>query len=102
MTVWTDKTIGVVGKDAIPNLGIKMVHIRTPATFVNGTDTLAVTLSDFGLTTFVAVLGFEETTAGSVSVPITALTTSVTNGVLTIATTTPANTCVTDFIIFGY
>jgi hypothetical protein len=109
---WTDTTAGVVVKDVTPNLGVKIIHVRTPATFVNGTDTIAIDLKKFGANNISGVLMFEETTAGSITLQsavsatlggVSGFTTAVSAAsVLTITPLLPANTCITSFIIFAY
>ena len=86
MTDFTDGTTsGVVTKDIVPALGVKVLQVRVPDTFVWGTDSLIVDLGDYGASKVAGVLAFEETTEGSVSVQATEGTTSVASGVLTIA-----------------
>ena len=115
---WTDTTAGVICKDISPNMGLKIIHARLPATFVNGTDTFAIDLRKFGATSCAGVLMFEETTAGSVTLQsavsptlggVSGLTTAVvttagaiTTSILTITPLLPANTCITSFVIFAY
>ena len=65
-----------------PNLGRTSVMIETPNT-ADTADTVAVTLSSFGITTFLAVEGYVHTTENSVVVA-EAPTTAVSSGVLTI------------------
>lgn len=85
MTDFTDgTTTGVVTRDIVPGMGIKCLQVRVPATFVWGTDSLIVDLSDYGASKVAGVLAFEETTVGSVSVQATEGTTSVASNVLTI------------------
>uniref|UniRef100_A0A6M3L3K0 Uncharacterized protein n=1 Tax=viral metagenome TaxID=1070528 RepID=A0A6M3L3K0_9ZZZZ len=111
MTAWTQASTGVVVKDWLPNLGFKIIHVKTPAGFINGTDTMAVDLTKYGARNIIGVIGFQETTAGSVTLMmavsattggVAGLTTAVSSGTLTITTVLPANTCVTNFIIFAY
>ena len=101
-------TSGVVVKDIVPAMGVKMLQVRVPATFVWGTDELVVDLGDYGATKCAGVLGFVETTAGSVTVPCGAAgtqlgTTSVASGVLTFASSgAAANTKGGTLVIFAY
>lgn len=84
MVAFTDGTTsGVVTKDMIPALGVKLIQMRVPSTFVWGTDTMVVDLADYGAQSVAGVLAFEETTAGSVTVAATAGTTAVSGTVLT-------------------
>jgi hypothetical protein len=111
MTVWTQSSTGVEVRDWLPNLGFKIVHVKVPSTFASGTDTLTVDLTKYGARNVIGVLGFQETTVGSVTQQMAVsatlggavgLTTSVSTGTLTITPLLPATTCVTDFIIFAY
>jgi hypothetical protein len=109
MADFTDGTTsGVVGKDVTPQLGVKIIQVRVPATFVWGTDNLIVDLTKYGARYCAGVLGFIETTAGSITVPCGAAgtqlgTTSVTTGTLTFASAGCAvNTCGGTLVIFAY
>lgn len=104
MTAFTyGTTSGVTAKDITPGLGVKIIQITVPATFVWGTDTLAVDLDEyFGCTKISGFLAFEEGTAGSVITAATG-TTSVSSGTLTYDSTgSSADTCGGTVIIFGY
>jgi len=95
-------TAGVVTKDVTPNLGIKIISIRVPATFVWGTDIIAIDMTKYGASKIAGFLAFEETTAGSVVIAATG-TTSVTTGTLTFTSTgSGANTVVGTLIVFAY
>ena len=111
MVVWTESTSGVSVKDMVPGLGFKQILVKAPATFVNGTDTITVDLTKYGCRNIIGVLMFQETTAGSVTLlnavsattgGVVGLTTAVSSGTLTITPLLPANTCITNFIIFAY
>lgn len=109
MVNFTDKTTsGVVTKDVTPGLGVKIIQVRVPATFVWGTDNLIVDLGDYGATKVSGVLAFVETTAGSVVVPSGASgaqlgTTAVSAGVLTFTSSGSAsNTAGGTLVIFAY
>ena len=83
MVAFTDGTTsGVVTKD-LTQLGFKVIQTRVPATFVWGSDTIVVDLTDYGATRVAGVLAFEETTAGSVTVAASAGTTVVSSNILT-------------------
>ena len=69
-------------KEALPNLGRKCIIIETPNT-TDTADTVAITLADYGMTTFLAITGYVHTTENSVVVE-EAPTTAVSAGVLTI------------------
>lgn len=65
-----------------PNAGIKRLVVVSPAT-MDDSDTIEITLANYGITTLLYVRGFVQTTAGSVVVA-EAPTTEVATGVLTI------------------
>lgn len=94
--------LGEVGTKVslIPALGATVIQVVTAATVVGGTDTLTVDLTDFGCTNIHGILGFDETTTGSVVVNQQP-TTAVSGGTLTI-TTTGSETCVKTFYVFAY
>lgn len=80
-------------KDVNPSLATKEIEIRVPTTFVWGTDTVTVTLANYGAHNVARFSAWEETTAGSVVISATG-TTSVSAGVLTFNSTgSSANTC---------
>ena len=94
--------LGEIGTivEALPNSGITLIEVVTPATVVGGTDTFTVDLSEYGCTNIKGVLGFDETTTGQVVVQNTS-TTSVTASTLTLTTVT-VNTCVHSYYIWAY
>jgi hypothetical protein len=94
-------TAGVVTKDAIPQLGIKILSVRVPVTFLWGTDLLAIDLTRYGCSTLAGVVSFEETTLGSIVVN-RACTTAVVTGVATITSTAGGEAREGTFIIFAY
>jgi hypothetical protein len=109
MATFTDgTTAGVVTKDVTPMYGVKIIQTRVPATFVWGTDSLVIDLTKYGANYCAGVLGFIETTAGSVTVPCGASgaqlgTTSVSSGTLTFNSTgCAANTKGGTLIVFAY
>ena len=65
--------------------GVTEIIIETAAT-ADTTDTIALTLSDYGVTTFLSIVGNVQTTVNSVIVD-EAPTTAVSGGVLTITLT---------------
>lgn len=65
-----------------PQLGMTTLIVETPNT-TDTSDTIAITLADYGITTFLGVYGMVHTTEGSVVVA-EAPTTAVSSGVLTI------------------
>lgn len=87
-------------KELTTRLEAKQIVIETAATAVSA-DTLAVTLANYGITTFTGIVGLVHTTANSVLVA-EAPTTSVTSGVLTITVGGSAVTKKRTYIIYGY
>jgi hypothetical protein len=113
MTAWTDTTAGIVVKEVAPNAGLKVISVRTPATFSTTTnDTMAVDLRKFGGSQLIGVLGFQETTTGSITTQMgvtaagglsgftTAVVQAATTSIATISTVAPANACIHTFVIF--
>jgi hypothetical protein len=94
-------TSGVVTKDVSPQLGVKVIQVKVPVTFVWGTDILAIDLTKYGARQLAGVLSFEETTLGSIVVA-RACTTSVTTGTATITSTAGGEARVGTFLIFAY
>ena len=86
--------------DSIPALGRKMIMVETPNTADTG-DTVSIVLADYGITTFLGILGFAHSTENSVVIT-EAPTTAVTTGTLAI---TVGGTLNTDdkrvFILWG-
>ena len=78
---------------------VKCVHITTPAT-ADDTDTIAVTLANYGLKNVKAIEGTEHTVLNSTMV-IEDPTTSVTDGVLTITIGGSNDDLVRSFLIWG-
>ncbi len=84
MSTFTDGTTsGVVTKDVTPGLGVKLIQLRVPDTFVWGTDEIVVDLTKYGASKITGVLAFEETTEGSIVVAATEGATIVSSGTLT-------------------
>ena len=77
-----DISSDVTVTDAVPNQGVKLIVIETPAT-ADSDDTIDVDLSDYGCTDFLGIFGNTHTTEDSV-VTTEAPTTSVSSGTLTI------------------
>jgi len=106
MVTFTDgTTTGVVTKDLIPALGVKMLQVKVPSTFVWGTDQLVIDLKNYGARYLSGWLGWlDYTTAGSIVIAAsTSGTTSVASGVLTLITTgSSAQTVSGTFILFVY
>ena len=76
--------------DSIPALGRKMIMVETPTT-ADTSDTVAITLADYGMSTFLGILGQSHDTENSI-VTTEAPTTAVSAGVLTITTGGSGNT----------
>lgn len=76
--------------DTVPAQGRKMILVETPNTADTG-DTVAITLANYGITTFLGILGQAHSTENSVVVT-EAPTTAVSAGVLTITTGGTLNT----------
>ena len=68
--------------DMVPNQGRKMIMVETPET-ADSDDTIEITLADYGMSTFLGILGNLHDTADSI-VTTEAPTTAVSSGVLTI------------------
>ena len=94
--------LGEVGTNTeiLPNAGVKVIQHVSAATVDDG-DTIDIDLSDFGCTNIHGILGFEETTTGSVVVT-QAPTTSVSSSVLTITVGGSNDNNVRVFIIYAY
>lgn len=72
-------------KEIAPNLGAKAVLLKSGTTLTGGTDTLTMTLANYGITNVLSVSGVVHTTDYSVIVS-EAGTTAVSAGVLTYTT----------------
>jgi hypothetical protein len=94
--------LGEIGtiKEISPNLGVKVIQIVTAATVVSA-DTFTVDLGDYGCTNIHGILGFVETTAGSVVVS-EAPTTAVSAGVLTVTVGGTSVTKARTYIVYAY
>jgi hypothetical protein len=81
---------GTVGFNPVGNKvnQVKSIFVSAPAT-IDAADTIALTLADYGATTFLGVIGWKHTTDDSVCVTENP-TTAVSSGVLTL--TVPAGT----------
>lgn len=87
--------------DVVPALGAKCVFLTTGTTLTGATDTVTLTLADYG---FKRILGFKEyvhTTDYSVIIAGASPTVSVTNGVATFVTTTGNNSKRRVFVVWG-
>ena len=91
-----------VVRELAPNCDLKVVLVQTQNTADAG-DTIAITLSDYGIsaTGLMFVLGNKHTTDGSVIVT-EAPTTSVTSGVLTITVPAGTDNDTRAYLLIGY
>jgi len=93
-------TTGCTYTDQIPSQGRKLLMVETAATADTG-DTIAITLADYGISTFLGIIGNAHSTENSIVIT-EAPTTAVSSGVLTI---TVGGTLNTDkkrvYLIFG-
>jgi len=80
----TDRTESRV--EVSPNCGIKKIVVETGVVVEAGTDTVTVTLSDFGCDRVLAVHGVYQSTVDSIMLQEDDPTTAVASGVLTITT----------------
>jgi len=81
----TDRTANRI--ECSPSMGMKEVILRTGTTITGATDTLTMTLADYGMEEVCSVYGNVHTTDYSVMVEADG-TTAVADGVLTILTET--------------
>ncbi len=87
-------------KEVAPNLGVKILKVKLDAT-ADDTDTIAVDLTDYGCSNIDGILGFTESTTGSVVIT-EAPTTAVSSGTLTITVGGSTDNKARTFIIFAY
>ena len=84
-----------------PNSGVKTIQVVTAATSDSG-NTVTVDLTAYGCTKLLGILGFNESTAGSIVIT-EAPTTAVTSGSLVITLGgTGADDLVRTYIIWAY
>ena len=100
MTTIVAEDEGYAITEVSPNAGMKIIHVLTDDSVIGGTDDLTVDLTKWGCTNVHGVHVFDETTTGSVVV-LTAGTTSVSSGVLTIDLG-GSDTGVKSIIIYAY
>lgn len=95
--------LGDVGTtiEVAPNLGMKILLLETPSSFVGGTDSLTIDLNDYGCTKVKAIFASSATTTGTVVVAATATVTSITNGVAVIETSA-TGTNIYGIVIYAY
>lgn len=82
-----------------PALGVKMILVTAPAT-ADDTDTVAIDLSTYGCSTFIAILGQTHSTTGSVVIT-EAPTTAVSGTTLTITIGGSTDNKARAFIVFA-
>lgn len=94
--------LGEVGTrvTVVPNLGATVIQVVTAATVDDG-DTLTVDLTKYGCRNIHAVLGFIESTEGSIVVQEQP-TTAVSSGTLTITVGGSTDDRIRTYYIFGY
>lgn len=96
----TDVSSGCTLTDVSPALGRKVIMVETANT-VDTADEIPITLKDYGITTFLGVIGFIHSTEDSIVIQEQP-TTAVSSGVLTI---TIGGTLASDqkrvYIIYG-
>ena len=80
-----DITSGCTIKEMSPNVGLKSIVIETAATADNA-DTIALTLADYGIRSYIGVLTWIHSTSNSIITVETtdACTSAVSGGVLTL------------------
>ena len=95
--------LGEVGtvKEISPALGVKMILLETPATFIGGTDSVALDLGDYGASKVSAVFASSQTTTGDVLADATVSVDSNTSGVI-VMSTSAAGTNVYGIVLFVY
>ena len=95
--------LGEVGtvKEVAPNLGVKVLQVTTPVTFVGGTDTIAVDLGDYGASKVNAAVVSYQSTTGEVLATATVAVDSNTSGVVVLSTSA-AGTGIYGIVLFVY
>ncbi len=95
--------LGDVGTtiEVAPNLGMKVLLMTTPASFVGGTDSLTIDLTKYGCTKVHAIFASSQTTTGTTVVAATAQVTSISSGVALIETSA-TGTNIYGIVIYAY
>ena len=95
--------LGDVGTtiEVLPAIGLKVLMIETPATFIGGTDSITVDLSKYGCTKVKAIFASSQTTTGTVVVAATASVTGISSDVATIETSA-TGTNIYGIVIYAY
>lgn len=83
-----------------PNAGVKVLKAKVAATVDDG-DTFTIDLTQFGCTNIDGIIGFTESTTGSMVVT-EAPTTAVSSGVLTVTVGGSTDDKARTFIIYAY
>ena len=83
-----------------PNLGVKVLKVKVGATADDG-DTVAVDLTAYGCTNIDGIIGFTESTTGSIVIT-EAPTTAVSSGILTITVGGATDNKARTFIVYAY
>lgn len=86
--------------EVAPNLGVKVLKVKAGATADDG-DTIAVDLTQYGCTNIDGIIGFTESTTGSVVIT-EAPTTAVSEGTLTITIGGSTDDKARTFIVYAY
>ena len=86
--------------EVTPNAGVKLLTVTTAAT-ADAADTLTVDLTKYGCTNIHGIVGFTESTTGSVVVT-EAPSTAVSSGTLTITIGGSTDNKVRSFLIWAY
>jgi hypothetical protein len=96
-----DKTATRV--NIIPQNGLVMVLLSTgdSPTLTGATDTLTLTLKDYGITNVLGVTEWVHTTDNSVIAPESPASTAVSSGILTVTTTTGNNNKKRTVLVIG-
>jgi len=86
--------------EILPAIGVKILKVKAAATADHG-DTIAVNLNNYGCTKIDGIIGFTESTTGSIIIT-EAPTTAVSSGVLTITVGGSTDNKARTFIVFAY
>jgi hypothetical protein len=86
--------------EVLPNPGVKILKVKAATTADDG-DTIAVDLTAYGCSKIDGILGFTESTEGSIVIT-EAPTTAVVTGTLTITVGGATDNKARTFIVFAY
>jgi len=87
--------------EVAPNAGVKVILAATPATFIGGTDSVAIDLGDYGASKVYSAHCMSMTTTGDVGAVATCTVDSNSSGVIVLSTSA-AGTNIYNFIIYAY